>query len=92
MNINFLFITRGKNCDEDIRECEAEPCQNNATCYELSDVNLYSAEVAAALPAGINDHFLQGFSYDRAAGYRCDCPRGFEGIMILFQASVIKCF
>ena len=69
----------GKNCSEDIRECSTDPCQNNATCYERSDLNLYDESVAAGLPAGIRDTFLTTFSYDSAAGYLCDCPKGFEG-------------
>ena len=68
-----------KNCGVDIRECEAEPCQNNATCYELSDTALYNVSLAAALPPGIRGQFLEEFSYERAAGYLCDCPRGFKG-------------
>ena len=69
----------GKNCSVDIKECESGPCQNNATCFERSDVNLYNQDVAGRLPTGIKDYFLEGFSYDNAAGYLCNCPKGFEG-------------
>lgn len=70
---------QGKNCSQDIKECETLPCQNNATCYERSDITLYENDVVEGLPAEIRPQFKKGFSYDNAAGYLCDCPRGFTG-------------
>ena len=69
----------GKNCQDDIAECDTDPCQHNATCYELSDESLYAPDVVATLPDGIKEYFLAGFSWESAAGYRCNCPLGFEG-------------
>jgi len=70
---------QGKTCSEDIQECESLPCQNSATCYERSNKTLYQTDVVEGLPAEIRPHFVEGFSYDKAAGYFCHCPSGFTG-------------
>ena len=70
---------QGKTCSEDIQECEGLPCQNSATCYERSNKTLYQTDVVEGLPAEIRPHFIEGFSYDKAAGYLCHCPSGFTG-------------
>ena len=76
-----------KNCEEDVQDCAEEPCKNNATCFERSNATLYNPEVAAGLPAGIRENFLDGFSYDFAAGYLCDCPKGFEGNELISRST-----
>ena len=67
----------GKNCSEDIQDCQDSPCKNNATCYEHSNVSLYARP--EDLPAEIKPYFLEGFSYNKAAGRQCLCPTGFNG-------------
>ncbi|TRY60562.1 hypothetical protein DNTS_026975 [Danionella cerebrum] len=59
----------GVNCERDVNECEAQPCENGAECFQRSDANLYRL-----LPQLDTE-----FSYERAAGYLCQCPPGFTG-------------
>jgi len=70
---------QGKNCSQDVQECEALPCQNGAACYERSNTTLYQTDVVEGLPVEIKPHFVEGFRYDKAAGYLCHCPSGFSG-------------
>jgi protein crumbs len=70
---------QGKDCQEDVLECAESPCQNNATCYEHSNMTLHSPAVLQSLPMDVRDEFSQEFSYAQAAGYLCHCLAGFEG-------------
>ena len=69
----------GTDCSVDVPECAANPCQNNATCYERSDVSLYQPAVVVSLPPEVQTVFSQEFSYAHASGYLCHCPNGFNG-------------
>jgi len=55
----------GPNCEIDIDECAAGPCQNEGECFQRSD------------PA----HWEAGRELDHAhaAGYICQCHPGFAG-------------
>ena len=70
---------QGKDCEQDISECETSPCQNGANCYERSNTSLYIPEVLASLPLEVQEVFAQQFSYANASGYLCHCLDGFEG-------------
>ena len=62
----------GKNCEQDINECEpvSQPCRNGGECLERSNRTLYeSGQVFAA----------ESFSYNISGGYLCRCLPGFEG-------------
>ncbi len=69
----------GKNCDQDIAECVESPCQNDGLCFERSNVSLYGARAASALPIDVRPVFDRDFTYTEAAGYVCSCMPGFEG-------------
>lgn len=58
----------GKNCEQDINECDAKPCQNGAACLERSNRTLYELGV-----------FTDQFGYNTSGGYVCRCLPGFEG-------------
>ena len=82
----------GKDCANDISECEENPCINDGQCFEKSNSTLYSPDIIEILPPDLQDVFRQEFSYDIAAGYVCSCMPGYEGIYIEFsqQARKIK--
>ena len=67
---------QGKNCEEDIYECDLGPCQNGI-CFERSNVSLY--EMVENVPENIRSQFDRDFSYEKAEGYVCSCNPGFEG-------------
>ena len=69
----------GKNCETDIPECGSIPCQNNGTCYEKSNLTLYLEDTYSFLSDNIREQFMQGFSYQNASGYICECVPGFQG-------------
>ena len=50
--VNVPLVIAGTNCEEDINECDPDPCQNGATCTETSDgtipaVGVYHCECVA---------------------------------------------
>lgn len=59
----------GDNCQIDIQECTPNPCRNNSLCLENSNVTLYDKG---------NPKFVN-FTYDKAAGYICECVPGLTG-------------
>ena len=59
----------GENCQTDIDECAAEPCENGGECLQLSDEGNY----------GLVGQLDREFSYAQAAGYLCQCTPGFIG-------------
>lgn len=63
----------GKDCQEDINECESSPCQYNGTCLERSKPSTYQT-----VPS------LGNFAFAKAAGYYCDCIPGITGLLFLF--------
>ena len=67
----------GKNCSVDIQECAQQPCQNDGSCFERSNTSLYSDYTL--LPEAVRPVFSQGFHYENASGYICNCPPGFTG-------------
>ncbi|XP_055898021.1 protein crumbs-like isoform X3 [Biomphalaria glabrata] len=60
----------GDNCQIDIQECTPNPCRNNSLCLENSNVTLYDKG---------NPKFVN-FTYDKAAGYICECVPGLTGV------------
>lgn len=66
-----LFISgyEDVNCELDVDECEAQPCENDGVCFQRSDSRHYRV-----LPELDTD-----FSYESAAGYLCQCRAGFTG-------------
>lgn len=57
----------GKNCEDDINECEINPCQSGGTCLERSNQTLYERyDRLSNLPA-IYSH---NFSFASAQGYQ----------------------
>ena len=67
----------GLDCENDIPECEMNPCVNNASCYEKS-VRQYYNEVDS-LPSEIKSYFEAPFRFDAAEGYVCKCNAGYNG-------------
>ena len=65
------------NCETDIPECEAEPCENGGSCYEKSIVSYY--QNTNELPEELRPYFEEPFSFDDAEGYLCKCSAGYEG-------------
>jgi len=61
--INKIFIL-GKNCENDINECESNPCQFGGTCLERSNISLYNQKDNNNLSI----IFQQEFSYATANG------------------------
>ncbi|XP_030641426.1 protein crumbs homolog 2b [Chanos chanos] len=59
----------GENCQVDIDECEAGPCENGGECFQRSDRSHYRV-----LP-----ELDREFTYERAAGFLCQCQPGFTG-------------
>lgn len=59
----------GKNCEKDVDECEAQPCENGGKCFQRSDQRHY----------GVLDQLSTSFSYEYAAGFLCKCLSGFTG-------------
>ena len=71
---------QGKNCDEDVAECAAQPCQFGGLCFEKSDLSLYDPSALSSLPLNVRQTFNRAFSYEDAAGYVCSCLEGYEGV------------
>lgn len=65
----------GKNCEEDINECEPNPCQFGGKCLEKSNASLYQSSQQYNLPPT----FSQKFSIENASGYECICVPGTTG-------------
>ncbi|KAI9551727.1 hypothetical protein GHT06_022063 [Daphnia sinensis] len=65
----------GKNCEQDVNECEptSQPCRNGAECLERSNRTLYE-------PGQIFHSETEPFSYNISGGYLCRCLPGFEGV------------
>ena len=67
----------GKNCEQDIPECEGiaespgNPCLHGALCFERSNVSLYQNESFALLPEDVKDSFSRPFAHKNAGGYVC---------------------
>lgn len=59
-----LIFLLGKNCETDIDECANNPCQNNGTCLQHSDVSLYNITDVKNL----SSIFQQEFNYANASG------------------------
>ncbi|XP_049630080.1 protein crumbs homolog 2 [Suncus etruscus] len=60
----------GQQCEVDEDECATNPCQHGGECLQRSDPALYGGTQAV---------FPGTFSFRHAAGFRCQCPSGFEG-------------
>lgn len=58
------IVLSGKNCEEDINECESMPCQFGGTCLERSDQSLYIHNPDSILPEVFNNVF----AYENASG------------------------
>lgn len=63
----------GKNCEMDVDECEAQPCENGGKCSQRSDPRHY----------GVLAQLSTSFSYEKAAGFLCKCLSGFTGEFLL---------
>lgn len=74
--LNHVFDFSGKNCEEDINECEPNPCQFGGRCLERSNISLYQSNQQYTLPPT----FSQKFSIENASGYECVCVPGTTGI------------
>uniref|UniRef100_A0A8C6WRW1 Delta-like protein n=1 Tax=Neogobius melanostomus TaxID=47308 RepID=A0A8C6WRW1_9GOBI len=62
----------GVNCDDEVKQCDSQLCRNGGHC-------LVSAEVPLSpFPQHTPSCFC--FCFDSEDGYRCECPRGFEGL------------
>lgn len=59
----------GRNCEIDVDECEAQPCENGGKCFQRSDQK----------HNGIFAQLGISFSYEYAAGFQCKCLSGFTG-------------
>ncbi len=66
----------GENCELDVDECETQPCENDAECFQRSDSRHYRV-----LPDLDTD-----FSYESAAGFLCRCLAGFTGQTRILQS------
>lgn len=61
----FIQKCLGKNCEEDINECESNPCQYGGTCLQKSNQSLYEKnDINFILPSV----FSVNFSYVNANG------------------------
>ena len=49
------------------------PCQDNTTCYERGDKDLWASDVVKGFPSKFKTHFTHGVGYDKAAGYVDGC-------------------
>ena len=61
----------GKQCQIDIDECAAVPCQYNGTCHQRS-LQIYYLN-------GTEGFDNLTYSYATAAGYVCNCIEGITG-------------
>lgn len=92
----FNFFFHSNRCDEDINECDPDPCQNNATCENLigryfctctEDFVGVDCERPRIVTCA-NDPCLNGANCsdifdpvtELAINYTCSCPFGYEGI------------
>ena len=66
----------GQNCENDIPECEVNPCENGL-CFERSNLQYYNE--VDTLPEEIKAFFEEPFRFDAADGYVCKCNAGYEG-------------
>lgn len=64
----FVFII-GKNCEEDINECESSPCKNSGICLQKSNSTLYHPNVIPGFNLSLPEVFARPFDYANAAGY-----------------------
>ena len=89
-----VFFT-GKNCEQDIPECEGiaespgNPCLHGALCFERSDVSLYQNESFALLPEDVKDSFSRPFAHKNAGGYVCRSGHKLSCSVGFFKKSVI---
>lgn len=78
---------QGTNCEENIDECQSEPCQNGAICKD--GVNAYQCFCVPGFQGyhcdlDINECASKpcqnnGTCLDEVDHYRCDCAAGFKG-------------
>ncbi|XP_074655599.1 uncharacterized protein LOC141909117 isoform X2 [Tubulanus polymorphus] len=62
----------GKTCQIDIDEClPVNPCSHGGVCLQRSNQSLYGSNIPG---------FEGSFSYDKAAGFVCQCAAGYEGV------------
>ena len=86
-----LFRPTGKNCSEDIDECESSPCINNGTCRDLiADFNCTcprnytgkrcETKLTSCVP---NPCFNNGSctQHPENNNYTCECSPGFGGAL-----------
>ena len=72
---------RGKNCTEDVPECENEPCQNGASCNEVP--GSFNCTCAPGFTGQLCQDEIDecatepclngGWCIDRINGYECVC-------------------
>lgn len=60
-----IIAVLGKNCEEDINECDSNPCQYGGTCLEKSNQSLYNKFEA---PFPLPSLFNHSFNYATANG------------------------
>ena len=92
LNRAFVLLYTGRNCSEDIKECDADPCQNGGTCSEehlIADFNCTcpsnytgkSCEIKKTSCQPNNPCLNNGTCKLHAQGfnYTCECAPGFAG-------------
>lgn len=64
-----LCFCIGKNCEEDINECESSPCKNSGICLERSNITLYQSKAIGSLNISLPEIFHKPFDFENVAGY-----------------------
>lgn len=59
----------GKHCEEDINDCESNPCKYSGTCLEKSNMTLYHPNIVSKLNVTLPEPFNRPFDYADAAGF-----------------------
>lgn len=65
---NKITILTGKNCQDDINECENNPCKFSGTCLEKSNVTLYNQKLVSEMNITLPESFNRPFDYAEASG------------------------